>query len=127
MLTWQAPCRRLDGPLQYTVQLRDSVTGRETFTSLNPTRNISMRHTLTGLLEGQVVQATVGQGGRPRPNSPSVVVRGPPIAPPTSVYLQAEGGLLQVSWFKNGSVDPEVVYKVIFTPDESITKGCATR
>ena len=55
MLTWQAPCRRLDGPLQYTVQLRDSVTGRETFTSLNPTRNISMRHTLTGLLEGQVV------------------------------------------------------------------------
>ena len=86
-----------------------------------------MRHTLTGLLEGQVVQASVGQGGRPRANSPSVVVRGPPIAPPTSVYLQAKGGLLQVSWFKNGSVDPEVVYKVIFTPEESITKGCATR
>ncbi len=72
--------------------------------------------------------ATVAQGDKTRPESPSVVVRGPPIPPPTSVYLHAEPGrLLRVSWARNMSADPGLSYKVLFTPDESIAEGCATR
>jgi hypothetical protein len=73
--------------------------------------------------------ATVAAGDRARPNSPSVVVRGPPLAPPTSVYLHAEAGrVLRVSWARNGSAaDPGLSYKVIFTPEESLAQGCATR
>lgn len=129
LLSWQAPCSRLDRPLKYTIQLRDTVTGRDTFLSLAATSNTSLSHRLTDLQQGQVVVATVAQGDSPRPDSPSVVVRGPAIPPPTSVYLQAggPGRLLRVSWARNGTTDQGLTYKVIFTPDETISQGCATR
>jgi len=72
---------------------------------------------------------TVAAGDRTRPSSPSVLVRGPPLAPPTSVYLHAEAGrTLRVSWARNGTAaDPGLSYKVIFSPEESLAQGCATR
>ena len=72
--------------------------------------------------------ATVAQGERPRADSPSVLVRGPPIVPPTSVFLHAEPGRqLRVNWNRNLTTDPALSYKVLFTPDETLGQGCATR
>ncbi len=56
VLSWEAPCTALERPLQYTILLRDTVTGKETYASLAPTKDVSLRYTVENL---QVQRLTV--------------------------------------------------------------------
>jgi hypothetical protein len=56
VLSWEAPCTALERPLQYTILLRDTVTGKETYASLAPTKDVSLRYTVENL---QVPRRTV--------------------------------------------------------------------
>jgi hypothetical protein len=49
VLSWEAPCTALERPLQYTILLRDTVTGKETYASLAPTKDVSLRYTVENL------------------------------------------------------------------------------
>jgi len=128
-LHWSAPCDRMDKKVSYQLHLIDinlpeHHPGHETWITLSKVWNTTLSHRMVNLTPGSKYKITVSVDVPDASPSNSVIMEGPQIPTPTSVYAHPTDQGYEVSWaIPDKSVSS---YEVILTPDPKfINQTCS--
>jgi len=115
---WEAPCDIMTQSLKYVLNIKNEVTGKESWVTLAKVSNLTLSHTIKNLEKGAKLSIIISVNIKDATPSPSVFMYGPPIPAPTSVYAHPVGDGFDVSWAPVATAES---YEVVLSPDPTFS------